>query len=131
MGIYKNIIIFVATIEFITTNRTNIVVIMLFLMVVYYVAFKVIRTVEKKVVKYYYDYKYSYVRLLEESVRGAGMYKIFGIKSEVMKRTEDKYERLASYKLAESYTTFAISILTDVISIVLLGSAIFYGLEMK
>lgn len=52
---------------------------MLFLMVVYYVVFKVIRTVEKKVVKYYYDYKYSYVRLLEESVRGAGMYKIFGI----------------------------------------------------
>lgn len=48
-----------------------------------------------------------------------------------MKRTEDKYERLASYKLAESYTTFAIPILTDVISIVLLGSAIFYGLEMK
>jgi hypothetical protein len=33
--------------------------------------------------------------------------------------------------LAESYTTYAISILTDVISIVLLGSAIFYGLEMK
>ena len=104
---------------------------MLFLVAVYYLAFKLVRTVEKKVVKYYYDYKYSFVRLLEESVRGAGMYKIFAIKPEIMKRAEDKYQRLASYKLAESYTTFAISILTDVISIALLGSAIFYGLEMK
>lgn len=87
MGIYKNIIIFVATIEFITTNRKNILIIMTFLIVIYFTVFKIIRSVEKKVVKYYYDYKYSYVRVLEESVRGAGMYKIFGIKKEIMKRT--------------------------------------------
>ena len=86
LGIYKNVIIFVATIEFLTTNRKNIVIIMFFLIVIYYVAFKLIRTVEKKVVKFYYDYKYSYVRLLEESVRGAGMYKVFGIKPEIMQR---------------------------------------------
>jgi hypothetical protein len=65
LGIYKNIIIFIATIEFINTNRKNIVIIMAFLIVIYYLVFKVIRNVEKKVVKNYYDYKYSYVRVLE------------------------------------------------------------------
>jgi exosortase/archaeosortase len=87
LGIYKNVIIFVATIEFITTNRKNILIIMAFLVIVYFFVFKTIRTVEKKVIKNYYDYKYSYVRLLEESVRGATIYKIFNIKEEVMKRT--------------------------------------------
>jgi hypothetical protein len=35
--------------------------------------------------------------------------------------------RLASYKLAESYSGIAISILSDLISTILLGSAINYG----
>ncbi len=101
---------------------------MTLLVVVYYLVFKVIRTVEKKVIKFYYDYKYSYVRVLEESVRGASMYQIFDIKNEILKRTEDKYQRLASYKLAESYTSYGIAILIDVISIILLACAIFYGI---
>lgn len=53
---------------------------MVFLTVIYFSVFKIIRAVEKKVIKNYYDYKYSYVRVLEESVRGADIYRVFNIK---------------------------------------------------
>jgi hypothetical protein len=51
-------------------------------------------------VKHYYDYKYNYVRSLEESIQGAELFNICGRKTDVIERAEKKYEELASYKLA-------------------------------
>jgi hypothetical protein len=51
-------------------------------------------------VKHYFDYKYNFVRTLEESIQGAELFTICDLKPDVLKRAEQKYESLASYKLA-------------------------------
>lgn len=67
---------------------------------VYYSIFYLFRKVERRIVKHYYDYKYNYVRSLEESIQGAEMFNICGLKAHVLARAEEKYTQLASYKLA-------------------------------
>ena len=48
-----------------------------------------------------------------------------------MARAEEKYIGLASYKLSASYTTYALSLICDMLSISLLAIGIEYGIEMK
>ena len=48
-----------------------------------------------------------------------------------MSRAEDKYRGIASYKLSASYTTYALSLTCDILSISLLAIGIEYGIEMK
>jgi hypothetical protein len=40
------------------------------------------------------------VRVLEESLRGADMFKTYNVKQEVIAQSKKMYERLAAYKLA-------------------------------
>ena len=120
LGIYKNMVILIATIEFISTNRSKLIAIFVVLASIYYSIFYIYRKVERKVVRHYYDYKYNYVRSLEESIQGAELFNICGLKQEVLKRAEGKYMELASYKLAESYTGYGLSLICDILSISLL-----------
>ena len=131
LGIYKNMVILIATIEFISTNRSKLIAIFVVLAAVYYSIFYIYRKVERKVVRHYYDYKYNYVRSLEESIQGAELFNICGLKQEVLARAEGKYMELASYKLAESYTGYGLSLICDMLSISLLTLGIEYGIEMK
>lgn len=78
--------------------------------------------------RHYYEYKYNYVRSLEESIQGAEIFNICQLKAEVIRRAEDKYKELASYKLAESYTAYALSLVCDMLSITLLTIGIEYGI---
>ena len=49
----------------------------------------------------------------------------------LIKKTESYYRKLASYKLAEKYSSYGLSIACDFMSVLLLAGAVFYGLEMK
>jgi len=131
LGIYKNMVILIATIEFISTNRSKLIAIFVVLSAIYYSIFYLFRKVERRIVKHYYEYKYNYVRSLEESIQGAELFNICGLKQQVLARAEEKCQQLAAYKLAESYTAYGLSLVCDLLSITLLTIGIEYGIEMK
>lgn len=130
-GIYKNLVILIATIEFISTNRSKLIAIFVVLAFVYYSILYLFRKIERKIVKHYYDYKYNFVRSLEESLQGAELFKVADIKKDVMARAEQKYMGLAAYKLSASFTTYGLSLICDIFSISILAIGIEYGIEMK
>lgn len=121
----------IATIEFISSNRATLASIFLVLTSIYYLIFVIFRKVLFKIVKHYYDCKYNYVRVFEESIEGAEVIRVWGIKKDVMLRAEQKYETVASYKIAESYTSYALELVCDFLSISLLAIGLEYGIEMK
>jgi len=67
LAIYKNLVILVATIFFIS-NKNTIIVIIFFISTVYVSVLLFLRSVETKVVSHYYDYKYEFVKIFEESI---------------------------------------------------------------
>ena len=69
----------------------------------------------------YYDYKYAFVKVFEESITSSEIVRIYDVKLEFMERARKQYTTLAAYKLAESYTAYGEEILCDIISIFLLG----------
>ena len=84
-------VILIATIEFISTNRSKLIGILIFLISIYYSIFHIFRKIERKIVRHYYDYKYSYVRTLEECIKGANLFNVSGLKQEMINRAEKKY----------------------------------------
>ncbi len=98
---------------------------------VYYSISVILRKVEHKVVRHYYDYKYEFVRVFEECLEGAVLFQIFGTQADVMRRADNIYRKLAAYKLAESYTAYGEAIFCDFTSLILLIIAFVYGLEIK
>ena len=63
LAIYKNLVILIATIAFVTENKTNILVILIVIGAIYVSILLFLRAVEKKVVSHYYDHKYEFVRV--------------------------------------------------------------------
>jgi hypothetical protein len=53
---------------------------------IYYSIFLLFRKIERKIVKHFFDYKYNFVRCLEESIQGAELINICEFKKEVMQR---------------------------------------------
>jgi ABC-type bacteriocin/lantibiotic exporter with double-glycine peptidase domain len=121
-------VILIATIEFISTNRSKLIAIFIVLAAIYYSIFVLFRKIERKIVKHFYDYKYNFVRCLQESIDGAEMFNICEFKTEVIARAEQKYLVLAQYKLSASYTTYGLSLICDFLSITLLAIGIEYGI---
>lgn len=130
-GIYKNLVVLIATIEFISANRTKLLAIFILLATIYYSILRLFRKVERKIVQHYYDYKYNFVRCLEEGLQGAELVNVCGVKDEVLRRAEDKYAGIASYKLAASFTSHGLSLFCDTLSILILALGFEYGIEMK
>ena len=64
-------VILIATIEFISTNRSKLIAIFIVLAAMYYSIFILFRKVTRKILKHYYDYKYNFVRCLQESIQGS------------------------------------------------------------
>jgi hypothetical protein len=78
-----------------------------------------LRSIETKVVSHYYEYKYEFVRVFEESITSSEIIRIYDVKLEFLETAKAKYKSLAAYKLAESYTAYGEEILCDIISIAL------------
>lgn len=131
MAIFKNIVIFIATIFFVSSNKKNVLFITVFIGIIYYSILVFLRKVESKIVCHYYDYKYSLVRTFEECIRGAQIIKIFSVKEEFLKRAHLKYENLAAYKLSELHVYHGEELLCNIVSTLLLGIALTEGSEMK
>ena len=58
LAIYKNLVILIATIFFVSGNRDTILVITFFISTIYITVLLFLRSVETKVVAHYYEYKY-------------------------------------------------------------------------
>lgn len=100
LAIYKNIVILIVTIFFVSSNKQTVIVAILFIGIIYYSIMIFLRECESKVVMHYYDYKYQFVRVFEESLRGAETIKIFDVKREFTEKAKEKYTNLAAYKLS-------------------------------
>ena len=100
LGIYKNIIILMTTVFFISSNGAMAVIIFGLIALIYFSIFTLFRKVEKLVVKHYYDFKYAFVKTFQESLEGADYFHVFGSRQYIIKRAETKYKQLASYKHA-------------------------------
>jgi len=61
-------------------------------------------------------------------MKGGQIINIYDVKAEVIKKVEEAYKCLASYKLAESYTAYGEEILCDFVSLIILSFAFMYGL---
>ena len=68
LAIYKNLVILIATIFFISANKNTILIITFFISTIYISVLLFLRSVETKVVSHYYDYKYEFVKIFEESI---------------------------------------------------------------
>lgn len=117
------------TVFFISSDGLTVLLFFSTVAALYTTIFFIFRLVEKKVVKHYYDYKYGFVMCFEESIGGADYFRVFDAKKKLIKRAEAKYKNLASYKLAERYTTHGLSIVCDLMGIILLAAVVYYGME--
>ena len=128
LGIYKNVIILIVTVFFISSDGLTVLFIFTLIIGIYTSIFLVFRSVERKIVKHYYDYKYGFVKCFEESIEGADYFRVFGSKKKLVKRAEKKYRNLAAYKQAERYTNHGLAIACDLTSNILLAAVVYYGM---
>ena len=131
LGIYKNAIILIVTVFFISSDGFTAVAIFSTIFAFYTSIFWVFRSVEKKIVKHYYDYKYGFVKCFEESLEGADYFRVFGSKKKLVTRAENKYRSFAAYKQAERYTSHGLAIVCDLTSNMLLAAVVYYSLQMQ
>lgn len=80
LAIYKNIVILIATIFFISADKQNVVVIIIFISTIYISVLFILRAVETKVVNHYEEYKYEFVRVFEESMTSSEIIRIYDVK---------------------------------------------------
>jgi hypothetical protein len=131
LGIYKNIVILIITIIVVSAGRTNILITIFVVCAIYLSIGFILRRVEHKVVKHYYDYKYEFVKIFEECLDGGLTIQMFRGVDDVLRRTHKVYRHIAAYKLAESYTAYGEELFCDFTSLILLVMAFYYGLEIK
>lgn len=82
------------------------------------------RKAHSQIVKHYYDYKYEFVKVFNESIEGAQLIKIYGVGKELIQKAKKKYIGFASYKLASNYISYGQSILCDLTSTVITAFAL-------
>lgn len=63
LGIYKNVVILIITIYIVSAGRSNIFVTIFVVCAIYLSIGLILRRVEHKVIKHYYDYKYEFVKI--------------------------------------------------------------------
>lgn len=81
LAIYKNVVILIATLVFVAQGKQAIILGLL-IALLYGAVWSLLRVVECHVVQHYYDFKYAFVRVLEESIQGAQTFRIFHVESE-------------------------------------------------
>lgn len=64
LNIYKNIVILIATIYFLSSSKKQLIFMTLGITISYMTVYSIIRIVQKKVVHFFEDFKYRYVRVL-------------------------------------------------------------------
>lgn len=86
LNIYKNTIILITTVFFISSDGYTVLIFFSVIILLYAAIYAVFRLVEKKVVAYYYDYKYGFVKCYEESLEGSEYFDLFDKKNEFVRR---------------------------------------------
>jgi hypothetical protein len=68
LTIYKNLIILVVTVVFISSDGFTVLIFFAVIIFLYTTIYIIFRKVENKVVVKFYDYKYGFVKCFEESL---------------------------------------------------------------
>lgn len=131
LHIYKNIVILIATVIFIGGRHLLVVLITFLIACIYYGLYAGVRKAQSMIVSHYYDYKYEFVKVFNESIEGAGVIRIYGVGKEVLRKAQRKYTALAGYKLAASYITLGQGLLCDLASTCVTAIALEYGTGMR
>ena len=79
LTIYKNVVILIATALFISGNHPTVPLATVVVAMFYYFILSILRKANSQIVKHYYDYKYEFVKVFNESIEGAQLIKIYGV----------------------------------------------------
>jgi ABC-type bacteriocin/lantibiotic exporter with double-glycine peptidase domain len=99
--------------------------------ILYFCILTLLRKAHSKIVKHFYDYKYEFVKVFNESIEGAQLIKIYGVGRELIEKAKKKYINFASYKLASNYISYGQNILCDLTSTVITAFALELGTNVK
>lgn len=80
LTLYKNVVILIATVLFIGSSHIIIIFVTICIAVIYQLIWTVIKNANKCILKYYYDYKYEFVKVFGESIEGANLIKVYGVR---------------------------------------------------
>lgn len=130
LSLYKNVIILVATALFVGGSHYIVLIMTVGVAGVYYCIWELCRNAEMLILKRYYDYKYEFVKVFNESLEGAQLINVCGANNEVIEKGKDKYTNFASYKLAVHYAKHGQALLCDIAATIITALALEFGTEV-
>lgn len=131
LTVYKNAIILISTALFISRNHSKILIATVGVAFLYFSILTLLRRAHSKILKHYYDYKYEFVKVFNESIEGAQLIKIYGVGRELVRKAKVKYTNLASYKLASNYINYGQSMMCDLTSTFVTALALEFGTNVR
>lgn len=131
LTLYKNVVILIATALFVGGSHSLVLLITAAVAFLYFLILRLLRRAHSRILKHYYDYKYEFVKVFNESIEGAPLIKVYGVAHEVVQKAKRKYKDLASYKLAASYVAHGQSLLCDLASTFITALALEFGTEIR
>ena len=87
----------------------------------------IMKVVRKKAPKNYYDLKYDYIKVFNESVEDYELIKVQGVQQKVVDKTKEKYSHFASFKIMKEKIAVGENILFSVVGILVTAVALQYG----
>lgn len=124
MTLYKNGVILIATALFVGGSHYIVLFMTMGVAGLYFAIWSLVRKAQVCILKRYYDYKYEFVKVFNESIEGSNLINVFGVKKEVVIKAKDKYTNLASYKLAMNYVSHGQALLCDLAATVVTAIAL-------
>lgn len=86
LTIYKNVIILLVTVIFISHDGYTVLFFFTIIIIIYTAIYLIFRKVQNRVIQHYYDYKYGFVKCFEEGLQGAEYFAVYGSKTSLIKR---------------------------------------------
>ena len=130
LNLFKNVVILVATALIVGGSHPLILMASVFVALFYYFLLKLLRRAHFNILRHYYDYKYEFVKVFNESIEGAPLIRVFGATEDVILKARLKYTRLASYKLAADHVSLGQLFLCDMASTFITAIALEFTLLM-
>lgn len=127
LTLYKNVVILIATALFIGSSHNIVLLVTICISFLYFLIWEVLKRANKCILKYYYDYKYEFVKVFGESIEVAELIKIHGVREQVLAKAQDKYTRLASYKIAANKIVLGQALLCNLVSLVVTSLSLRFG----
>jgi len=77
--VYKNAVILIATALFISGNHWYLLLASAGVAAIYTAIWGFLRRAQVRILRHFYDYKYQFVKVFNESIEGAQLIKVYGV----------------------------------------------------